>query len=141
MHLLLTGANGYIGLRLLPGLLEAGHQVTAIVRDRRRFPCEEFEKEGNRFRLIEGDFLKPEEMADFPEDIDAAYYLLHSMGVGGDFVVKEKAVAENFMAALGATSCQRIIYLSGLIPDDEKLSRHLASRRAVEDELRGGRPS
>lgn len=139
MHLLLTGANGYIGLRLLPALLDAGHQVTAVVRDRRRFPCAEFEKKGIRFRLIEADFLKPQAMADFPTDIDAAYYLLHSMGGGGDFVQREKAVAENFMAALAPTSAQRIIYLSGLIPDDKKLSPHLASRRAVEDELGGGK--
>jgi len=138
MHLLLTGANGYIGLRLLPALLDAGHQVTAIVRDRRRFPCAEFEKQGNRFQLIEADFLKPDAMAEFPTDVDAAFYLLHSMGGGGDFVQQEKTVAENFMTALAPTACQRIIYLSGLIPEDEKLSRHLASRRAVEDELSGG---
>ncbi|MDP0491376.1 MAG: SDR family oxidoreductase [Verrucomicrobiota bacterium JB023] len=138
MHLLLTGANGYIGLRLLPALLEAGHQVTAVVRDRRRFPCEEFEKEGNRFQLIEGDFLQPESIEEFPEDIDVAYYFLHSMGAGGDFAKREQQVAVNFMEALAPTQCQRIIYLSGLIPEEEALSEHLASRFAVEDELRKG---
>lgn len=122
VHLLLTGATGYIGLRLVPDLLEAGHRVTALVRDRRRFPADEFSEAGDRLQVLEGDFLLPDSLPDLPTDLDAAYYLLHSMGGGGDFVSREKTVAENFVNALAPTACQRIIYLGGLIDDDADLS-------------------
>lgn len=139
MHLLLTGATGYIGLRLLPTLLEAGHQVTALVRDRRRFPIDDFRKSDGRLTLIEGDLLKPESLPDFPQDLDASYYLLHSMSGGGDFVAEEQATARNFVAALNQTSCQRTIYLSGLIPPQGTLSPHLESRLETEKNLRAGK--
>ena len=58
MHILLTGATGYIGLRLVPALLEDGHRVTALVRDKRRFPAAEFSEAGDRLRVLEGDFLE-----------------------------------------------------------------------------------
>ncbi|MGB6219987.1 SDR family oxidoreductase [Haloferula sp.] len=132
MHLLVTGANGYIGLRLIPALLEAGHRVTAVVRDRRRFPFADFPKSEDRLRILEGDFLKPESLPGFPEEIDAAYYLLHSMGGGGDFAEKEKAVAKSFVAALDQTNCRRIIYLGGLVDQNKELSVHLRSRQEVE---------
>lgn len=139
VHLLLTGANGYIGLRLLPALLEAGHRVTAVVRDRRRFPLGDFSKAGDRLTLIEGDFLEPGSLPDFPPDLDAAYYLLHSMGGGGDFVAREQTVARNFVAALDRTSCRRIVYLSGIVDPDHRLSPHLRSRLAVEKLLGSAR--
>ena len=138
MHLLLTGANGYIGLRLLPALLEAGHRVTAVVRNRRRFPAGEFARAGERLRLIEGDFLEPDSLPPFPSDLDAAFYLLHSMGGGAGFAERERQVARNFVRAVAPATCRRVVYLSGLVPEDEELSEHLASRRAVEDELRQG---
>lgn len=136
VHLLLTGANGYIGLRLLPALLDAGHRVTAVVRDRRRFPAVDFSAAGERLRVIEGDFLKPESLPDFPTDLDAAYYLLHSMGSGGDFAASEEATARNFTAALRGTKCRRIIYLGGLVDESRALSPHLKSRLHVEEVLR-----
>lgn len=136
VHLLLTGANGYIGLRLLPALLDAGHRVTAIVRDRRRFPESDFAAAGGRLQVIEGDFLKPETLPDFPADLDAAYYLLHSMGSGGDFAASEEATAKSFTAALQGTACRRIIYLGGLIDESRPLSAHLRSRLHVENVLR-----
>lgn len=139
MHLLITGANGYIGLRLIPALLEAGHRVTALVRDRRRFPLGDFPKAGDRLSILEGDFLKPETLPEFPADLDAAYYLLHSMGGGGDFVEREKRVAANFVASLDRTNCQRTIYLSGLIDPNQELSPHLRSRNEVEEQLRSAK--
>ncbi len=136
VHLLLTGANGYIGLRLLPALLDAGHRVTAIVRDRRRFPESDFAAAGERLQVIEGDFLKPESLPAFPADLDAAYYLLHSMGSAGDFATSEEATAKSFTAALKGTACQRIIYLGGLVDESRRLSPHLKSRLHVENVLR-----
>ena len=138
MHILLTGATGYIGLRLVPALLEDGHRVTALVRDKRRFPAAEFSEAGDRLRVLEGDFLEPDTLPDFPLDLDAAFYLLHSMGGGGDFAAREKAVARNFVNALEPTECRRIIYLGGLIDDPSNLSPHLRSRLEVEEVLRGG---
>lgn len=136
MHLLLTGANGYIGLRLLPALLDAGHRVTAVVRDRRRFPDGDFAGAGGRLQVIEGDFLKPESLPDFPKDLDAAYYLLHSMGSAGDFGAREETTARTFTAALRRTRCARIVYLGGLVDESRPLSPHLKSRLHVEQVLR-----
>jgi uncharacterized protein YbjT (DUF2867 family) len=136
VHLLLTGANGYIGLRLLPALLDAGHRVTAVVRDRRRFPEGDFAAAGGRLRVIEGDFLKPESLPAFPEDLDAAYYLLHSMGSAGDFAAREEATARAFTAGLAVTRCRRIVYLGGLVDESRPLSPHLESRLHVEQVLR-----
>lgn len=136
MHLLLTGATGYIGLRLLPALLEAGHQVTALVRDRRRFPSDEFRSE--KLAVIEGDLLAPETLPALPEGLDAVFYLVHSMSAGGDFAEKERRVAEHFTAWLDGSGCARVVYLGGLVDESRELSPHLASRREVERVLRRG---
>ena len=104
MHLLLTGANGYIGLRLLPTLLEAGHRVTAVVRDRRRFPAEDFRDLGGGLEVIEGDFLEPGGFPTLPPDLEAAYYLIHSMGAGGGFAEREARAARTFWPAAHAAS-------------------------------------
>lgn len=136
VHLLLTGANGYIGLRLLPALLDAGHRITAVVRDRRRFPEGDFADAGDKLQVIEGDFLKPHSLPDFPADLDAAYYLLHSMDSGGNFAANEEATARSFIVALRKTRCSRILYLGGLIDESQPLSPHLGSRLHVEEVLR-----
>lgn len=132
MNLLLTGANGYIGLRLLPELLAAGHHVVALVRDKRRFPGEEFEKAGERLQIIEGDLLAPESLPPIPLPLDAAYYLVHSMGASGDFASREQETAHHFCEWLDREGCQRVVYLGGLADDESELSEHLRSRRKVE---------
>ena len=139
MKILLTGANGYIGLRLLPALIEAGHQVVGLVRDRERFPCDQFEPflANEKLTLIKGDVLKPDSLPDPPAGLDAAYYLLHSMGAGHGFEEREAACARNFLDWLPPGNCRRILYLGGLVPSGD-LSHHLASREKVNDLLRGG---
>lgn len=134
MHILLTGANGYIGMRLLPTLLEAGHRVTGIVRSSSRFPAPQFQQflDEGQLTLLEGDFLG--ELPPVPEDLDAAYYLLHSMGSGSDFAEREAECARRFTEWI---ECHQIIYLSGLVPDGP-LSAHLRSREKVNDLLRAG---
>lgn len=135
---LLTGANGYIGLRLLPSLLEAGHTVHALVRDRRRFPSGEFGKAGERLHVIEGDLLEPDKLPELPSDLDAAYYLVHSMGGAGDFSAKEQAAARHFSEWIDRHRCRRVIYLGGLGGGADELSKHLESRRGVEEVLQSG---
>ena len=134
MHILLTGANGYIGMRLLPTLLEAGHRVTGIVRSISRFPSSQFQQflESNQLTLLEGDFLG--NLPPVPADLDAAYYLLHSMGAGSDFAQREADCARRFAEWI---HCKQVIYLSGLVPEGP-LSAHLASREKVNDILRQG---
>jgi uncharacterized protein YbjT (DUF2867 family) len=133
MRVLLTGANGYIGLRLLPELLARGHHVFTIVRDRRRLLVAEFEKMPGRIETIELDLL--ESPLSFPKEIDVAYYLVHSLGSGGDFASREEKVAQNFAAAIARTECRQLIFLGGVLPNENRLSPHLRSRRRVEELL------
>jgi uncharacterized protein YbjT (DUF2867 family) len=136
VRVLVTGANGYIGLRLIQALLEAGHEITSVVRDRRRFPAANFGSDESRLRIVEADFLDAASLRKLPQDIDAAYYLIHSMGSGGDFARKEEQCAGNFSDAAKALGWKRIIYLGGLAADEGPLSEHLSSRRRVEEILR-----
>ncbi|QTN31116.1 DUF2867 domain-containing protein [Akkermansiaceae bacterium] len=139
MKILLTGANGYIGLRLLPALLDAGHTVIGLVRDKGRFPMAQFTPfmDDGRLQLLEGDMLKPETLPDLPDGMAAAYYLLHSMGAGDGFEERENACAQNFLQWVSFRPCQRIIYLGGLVPEGG-LSDHLESRENVNRVLRSG---
>jgi uncharacterized protein YbjT (DUF2867 family) len=139
MNILLTGANGYIGLRLLPQLLEVGHTVHAVVRDRRRLPTEDFAGDAARLDVIEVDIAEPPRNFQFPTDIDVAFFLVHSLGTAGDFAAHEAITARNFLRALEPTRCRQIVYLGGIIPDDGSLSMHLASRRDVQEILGSGR--
>jgi uncharacterized protein YbjT (DUF2867 family) len=134
MKILLTGATGYIGKRLLPVLIEQGHRVVCCVRDKNRFPSEGIYKHQN-ISLLEIDFLKDISVSDFQKDIDAAYYLIHSMSSNvKDFGSLEETSANNFIKLVKQTSTKQIIYLGG-ITNEEKLSKHLASRKRVEEIL------
>lgn len=133
----MTGANGYIGLRLIPSLLDTGYEVVAQVRNKRRFPMEDFEAWGDRLTLIEGDFLKSDSLPDSSvlEGVESAYYLLHSMGAGEHFAERERQCAESFVSWLEKGDCQQIVYLGGIAPRGQDLSEHLASRMAVAEVL------
>jgi uncharacterized protein YbjT (DUF2867 family) len=131
VKILLTGATGYIGKRLLPVLLEQGHEVVCCVRDKQRFPTEGIYKNSN-ISLFEVDFLKSIPSVDAVSDIDAAYYLIHSMSSDTRAFEKlEETSANNFVQLVKHTRARQIIYLGG-ITNDEKLSKHLASRKNVE---------
>jgi uncharacterized protein YbjT (DUF2867 family) len=133
MKILLTGATGYIGKRLLPVLLQEGHEVLCAVRDKSRFDRDEYRSE--KLSVIECNFLDPDSLKNIPHDIDAAYYLIHSMSSSIDnFESLEKESAQNFKAIIDKTRAKQVIYLSGIV-NDEELSRHLSSRKAVEDIL------
>lgn len=133
MNILLTGANGYIGQRLLPVLLEQGHTVHCCVRSRQRFEAPSHA----RMHVLELDFLQPPADAALPAAIDVAFFLIHAMGEKGDFSSREQATAENFVRLVQGTQCRQIVYLSGIVNEAE-LSEHLSSRFAVEKVLRSG---
>ncbi len=138
MKVLLTGANGYIGKRLLPLLIERGCEVVCAVRDKSRFPRDGFYADPN-VSVIEIDFLKNASAQEELKDIDAAYYLIHSMSDlnSSGFEKLESTAALNFVELLSDTSAKQIIYLGG-ITNEEALSTHLASRKKVDEVLRTG---
>ncbi len=125
MKILVTGATGYIGGRLIPQLLDKGYEVRAFVRDRERLKSKKW---FSRIEIVEGDLDKPETLRAAFENIDAAYFLVHAMFEGDDFAEREKRYAENFAAA--ASKTEKVIYLGGLLPANS-LSEHLKSRAAV----------
>jgi len=138
MQILLTGVTGYIGKRLLPVLIELGHEVVCCVRDKNRFPIDGVYK-NPKVSLIEIDFLKDINSSgsslSIIKNIDVAYYLIHSMSSNvKDFGSLEEKSANNFIKLVEPTSAKQIIYLGG-IANEEKLSKHLASRKRVEEIL------
>ncbi len=136
MKILLSGATGYIGKRILPVLLAEGHQVVCCVRDKDRFDVSGFDP--SLVSVIEVNFLDDQSLENIPLDDDAAYYLIHSMATAvSDFERLERISAENFRNRISHTNARQVIYLSGII-NEEKLSRHLSSRRAVEKTLAEG---
>ncbi len=135
MKILLTGATGYIGKRLLPVLAEAGHEIVCCVRDSARFNYPESIKQ--KVSVIEVDFLDEKTLERVPKDIDAAYYLIHSMASSTDYKSLEHISAINFKKSLEDSNIKHVIYLSGIVNESE-LSEHLSSRRNVESELGKG---
>lgn len=137
MRILLTGVTGYVGKRLLPVLIEKGHEVVCCVREKRRLTIHKSILE--QVEIIEIDFLKDPDLENFPKNIDAAYYLIHSMTTStAKFDLLETQAAANFKKLMEATSVKQVIYLSG-ISNPHKLSKHLTSRRKVEDILKSDR--
>ncbi|MCF4102300.1 SDR family oxidoreductase [Gillisia sp. M10.2A] len=136
MKILLTGANGYIGLRLLPQLLELGHHVVCAVRNKNRLSLNK--ELLDKVEIVELDFLEENEIPSAIKDIDIAYYLIHSMSASTkDFDSQEAEAAKNFNKIMEATMVQQVIYLSGIV-NDSNLSKHLKSRKQVEDILYEG---
>ncbi|MHB1105919.1 MAG: SDR family oxidoreductase [Lutibacter sp.] len=136
MKILLTGTTGYIGKRLLPILLAEGHEVICCVRDKKRTDLSNFD--GENIKVIELDFLDEKSLDILPKDIDVAYYLIHSMSVStDDFDTLEEISANNFRNSIQKTNVKQVIYLSGIVNETE-LSKHLSSRKNVEDILGSG---
>lgn len=133
MKLLITGTTGYIAQRLLPKLHAEGHQFVCCVRDLNRIPPKL--KHLSNTEFIEVDFLKNQTIS-LPKNIDAAYYLIHSMSTSNSsFDSLEQTCARNFKAMIEATDCKQVIYLSG-ISNEHHLSKHLQSRLQVEHTLK-----
>jgi uncharacterized protein YbjT (DUF2867 family) len=108
MKILLTGVTGYIAQRLLPVLLQNGHEVVCCVRDKNRFNKQRYAAEN--IIVIEADFLEKESLHTIPNDIDVAYYLIHSMSTQtGDFENMEHICANNFKERIQETKASQVI--------------------------------
>lgn len=137
MKILLTGATGYIGKRLLPVLVNQGHYIVCCVRDKSRFVVDE--EMASSVEILEIDFLKYESEQSLPKDIDGAFYLIHSMASkASNFDELEAITAYNFRDKLEETNVKHLIYLGGII-NDANLSKHLRSRKMVENILKKGK--
>ncbi len=136
MKVLVTGATGYIGGRLVPRLLEQGHDVRVMVRDPARVAGRPW---ASSVEVVRGDVEDPESLGNALQGVEVAYYLIHLMGSGGDFAERDRRAAENFVKA--GRHLQHVIYLGGLLPDAENVSKHLASRAEVGEILRAGLPT
>ncbi len=136
MRILLTGTNGYIGMRILPILLAGGNDIICCVRDRNRLSIDEETRK--KVSILEIDFLQTPDPSKLPENIDVAYYLIHSMSSStSDFDIKEEVSAKNFNTYVAKTDIEQVIYLSG-IANEKNLSKHLWSRKNVEEILYQG---
>ena len=127
-RVLVTGATGYIGGRLVPRLLEAGFQVRVIVRDAEKLNEVPW---FSQVEILQGDLLNKADVLTATKNIDVLYYLVHAMGQHGDFESKELLGASNVAEAAKENKLSRIVYLGGLHPRAEKLSKHLRSRKEV----------
>lgn len=131
MRVLVTGATGFVGGRLVPVLLDRGHDVRVLVRDATRYDAPDV-------TVFEGDLLEPGSFETALTDVDAAYYLVHSMQAGADFEERDRRAAQNFSTAASAAGVERVVYLGGLGEEGDDLSHHLQSRREVERVLAEG---
>lgn len=133
MNLLVTGATGYVGGRLVPRLLEDNHTVRCLVRDPARLKGRPWL---DRVKAVQGDVLSPDGLPDALRGIDAAYYLIHSLGGGDGYAERDLKAARAFARAAKTAGVRRIIYLGGLARENQDLSEHLRSRQATGDALR-----
>jgi uncharacterized protein YbjT (DUF2867 family) len=129
MRVLVAGASGFVGRRLCPALVAAGHDVRAMTRRPESYP--------GPGTPVPGDVHDPVGLADSLAGCAIAYYLVHSLDQG-DFVRRDAAGAQAFGAAAAAAGVRRIVYLGGLGDDRDRLSAHLRSRREVEAVLAAG---
>ncbi|WP_136669202.1 SDR family oxidoreductase [Flavobacterium sp. H122] len=136
MKILLTGANGYVGRRLLPELLANGHDVVCCVRDKNRLGTDE--ETLKKIAVWEVDFLEEPNFDHIPENIDTVYYLIHSMTSSTeDFDKLEALSAHHFNAYMDKMKVKQVIYLSGIV-NNPNLSKHMNSRNNVENILYQG---
>jgi len=131
--LLVTGATGYIGGRLVPRLLEMGCRVRCLVRDPVRLEGRPWH---DAVEIVAGDMLQPETLAPAMNGVSTAYYLVHSLAGGSDFHQRDMSAARNFGAAAQAAGVGQIIFLGGLAEVAPGLSEHLRSRQQSGDCLR-----
>ncbi|MBT2392565.1 SDR family oxidoreductase [Streptomyces sp. ISL-1] len=131
LHCLVTGATGYIGGRLVPELLDAGHRVRCMARSPDKLRDHPW---AGRAEVVRGDVTDPDSVGDALRGIDVAYYLVHALRTGDDFEETDRRAARLFAERARAAGVGRIVYLGGLTPADvpeRELSPHLRSRAEV----------
>ena len=132
--ILITGANGFVGKRLIVDLLNQGHQIYALCRIK---GAKVFAEDRPNLHYIWGDLRNSETLKEIPDGIEAAYYLVHSMSeIVGNLVDTEMEVVEQFLKGVKNSHVKQIIYLGGIINDEKKLSPHLKSRLLIEKALK-----
>lgn len=134
VKIFVTGANGFVGKRLVLQLLNQGHQIYALCRIK---GAKVFSEDKPNLHYIWGDLRNPETLKKIPADIEAAYYLVHSMSeIVSNLINTETEVVEQFLKGVKETQIKQIVYLGGIINDEKKLSPHLKSRLLVEKTLK-----
>lgn len=131
--ILVTGATGYVGGRLVPRLLAAGYRVRCLVRDPVRLQGRDWLAQ---VEVAQGDMLQPDSLVAAMRDVRAVYYLVHSLGAGADFSERDRTAAHNCATAARKAGVERIIYLGGLGDPEARLSQHLRSRQETGEALR-----
>ena len=134
-RILVTGATGYIGGRLVPQLLQEGYRVRVLVRSRVRVLSRPW---SDQVEILTGDIFDPQTLAEVLAGVDSAYYLIHSMSQGSNFHNLDLEAARAFGQAAQRAGIDRIIYLGGLGDPEGNLSRHLRSRQETGQALREG---
>ncbi len=134
-QILVTGASGYVGGRLVRNLVEDNFDVRVLVRDKNKLKDQPW---GNRVEIIEGNANKPEDLTHALKNVHTAFYLLHSINLGKDFDEIESEMARNFAKAAEEQGVKQIVYLGG-IANDENRSQHLASRMNTGAQLASGK--
>jgi uncharacterized protein YbjT (DUF2867 family) len=134
LKVLVTGATGYIGGRLIPRLLEAGHEVRAMARNPERLQSRKWATE---VEVVRGDLLSADTLPPALDGCQSAFYLVHSMGSGSGFESRDRQAAQNFVRA--ARELEHVVYLGGLLPEGAA-SDHLRSRAETGEVLSAGLP-
>ena len=132
-RVLVTGATGYIGGRLVRELLAHNYQVRVLARDARKVEDHSW---SDRVEIIEGDAMNPEALGVALHGVDVAYYLLHALMVSDDFEEQERMLATRFSDIARTASVRRIVYLGGIVSSNEDLSAHMTARTATGEILR-----
>jgi len=129
--ILVAGATGYIGSRLIPRLLDAGYPVRALARSPQKLSSRPWSGHPG-LEIVRGDLFDPESLVPAVDNCQAVFYLVHSMNPGiDDFAAADRSAAENMVAAAASAGVERLVYLSGLGDERSTLSHHLRSRSEV----------
>jgi len=128
MRCVVTGATGYVGGRLVPQLLDRGHDVRAVARTPSKLANVPWRDDA---KVVRGDLADADSLIAAFDGADVVYYLVHSMGTSRNFAAEEKRAADNVVTAARRAGVRRLVYLGGLHPSDAKLSPHLRSRTTV----------